>query len=140
MRRGRKYIYIALGGAAGAVLRYLVKLIPMTGQSGFPLNTLLTNIVGCFVLMLFVTLTLQVARLSAEARLGVTVGLLGGFTTFSTFCKEAAALFLSGSWAAGAAYFAATPLLGIAAGYLGIALANKIIKRISMGQDSGVQP
>ncbi len=131
----RKYIYIALGGAGGAVLRYLVKLIQITDQ--FPVNTLITNIIGCFVLTLFVTLSLQMVRISSDARLGATVGLLGGFTTFSTFCKETASLFLSGSAALGAVYFIATPLLGIAAGYLGMALANKIIKRISLGK-SGV--
>ncbi len=128
----RKYIYIALGGAGGAVLRYLIKLIQITDR--FPVNTLVTNVIGCFVLTLFVTLSLQMVRISADARLGVTVGLLGGFTTFSTFCKETATLFLSGSGALGAVYFVATPLLGIAAGYLGMALANKLIKRISLGK------
>lgn len=133
----RKYLYIALGGAAGAVLRYLVKLIPIADPAVFPANTLITNIAGCFVLTLFAVLSLQIMKVSAEARLGITVGLLGGFTTFSTFCMETAALLMSGSAAAGAIYFVTTPLLGIAAGYLGMAAAGKLIKRISLGKENG---
>lgn len=121
----RKYSYIMIGGALGAMLRVAVKNIGFgQQQGGFPLNTLIINITGSFVLALFMTLTLEIFEFDADIRLGVSTGFLGGYTTFSTFCRESVLLVVSGQYAAAAAYLAASTFLGLGAAYLGVIAAR----------------
>ena len=129
----RKYVFISIGGGLGAMLRYLIKIIPFVGASGsIPAATLITNITGCFVLALILTVALQILHFDADIRLGIATGFLGGFTTFSTLCKETVSLLSDGYWLTGSAYLLLTLILGIGAGYLGIAAGNKIVKNRSV--------
>ena len=83
-------IIVGTGGFLGAVARYLIGLIPINPQNGFPIKTLLINIIGAFVIGLVVAFGAK------------KVGICGGFTTFSSFALETNQLMERGSgwWAA----------------------------------------
>ena len=107
---------IAAGGALGSVARYLVG-IGATKAFGltFPWGTLIINIVGSFLIGAFVELFALKWDLPQEARVFLTVGICGGFTTFSTFSLDAYVLMERGAVAAAAAYIVASVVLSIAA-------------------------
>ena len=77
---------VAAGGAIGSVLRYLISRTAFL--SAFPWSTLLVNLVGSFVLGLFLAVAGTRVTISQESRAFVSIGLLGGFTTFSTFSQQ----------------------------------------------------
>lgn len=82
-------LLVAAGGATGSVLRYGVYVIQARWLSlGFPYATLIVNVIGSFVMGLCSTWLLQRSYFSHEMRLIIMVGLLGGFTTFSTFSLD----------------------------------------------------
>ena len=113
----RNALAVALGGALGALARYGVA--NAIGTRAFPWATLTINVVGSFALGL--VLAGAVGRWPAAVSFAVTVGLLGAFTTFSTFSFEATELLREGRAAAAGAYVAASVVLGLlasAAGYL----------------------
>jgi CrcB protein len=116
-------LYIAIGGAAGALARYgLGGWIQGRAGFGFPWGTLVVNVLGC-LLIGFALRYLEAVRLTPEVRAFVGVGLLGAFTTFSTFGYETVALLEEGAWTRAAAYTLGSVILGIAAVYLGTALS-----------------
>ena len=85
---------IALFGALGAAARYVISLaVP---SDAFPMATLIVNIAGCFVLQLIFTWVRERSGLPEHIVTGMSTGLIGAFTTFSTFSCDNAALFLSG--------------------------------------------
>lgn len=115
-------LYIALGGAAGALGRYVLGGWIQTVAGGtFPWGTLLVNAVGSFALGCAVA-SWEVLAVSAEVRQAVAIGLLGGFTTFSTFSYETVALLQDGDWSRAVAYAAASVGLALAAVFAGLAL------------------
>ena len=84
-----KVLLIALGGAAGSVLRYLLHgWLQRAAGIRFPLGTLAVNVLGCLLIGCLAALFLAHSQIREEYRLGLTVGVLGGFTTFSTFSLE----------------------------------------------------
>lgn len=91
-----RYLLVALGGALGSLLRYGLGawVQALTGPS-FPYSTLLINALGSFLIGVVIRLSLEGA-LSGEGRLFLAVGVLGGFTTFSTFSYETLALIQDG--------------------------------------------
>lgn len=124
----RKYIYISIGGAAGAVLRQLAGGLTLFGYEGdFPLNTLLVNVTGSFILALFLTLAFEVMRIDPDLRIGISTGFLGAFTTFSTFCKESVQLMESGEIYLSLVYISISALLGISSAFGGILLARRVV-------------
>lgn len=82
-------LVVAVGGAIGACTRYLVSGWA-AGRFGaeFPMGTLIVNVVGCFIIGVFLTLTTERLIVSPYWRLVVAVGFLGGLTTFSSFGYE----------------------------------------------------
>jgi len=88
---------------------------------------LLVNVLGCFLLELVLLSTTLALRLSAEWRLALSTGFLGGFTTYSTFNAESSALFRSGAWRLAVFYAAVTVLGGLVAGLLGAYLARNLL-------------
>ncbi|MDN2567450.1 fluoride efflux transporter CrcB [Aquibium sp. A9E412] len=113
-------LIVAAGGAAGAALRHLAGLaaLRLLGP-GFPWGTLAVNVLGSFAMGLFVEWLSRRSGTSAELRLFVATGLLGGFTTFSAFSLEVAVLWERGALALAAGYVAisvAAALAGLAAG------------------------
>ncbi|OQY20201.1 MAG: hypothetical protein B6I36_01665 [Desulfobacteraceae bacterium 4572_35.1] len=89
-----KILLVGIGGFVGATLRYLVGgFVQNLSQSiSFPYGTLTVNIVGCFFLGLLSHMAELNMGVSAEVRLFVMIGLLGSFTTYSTFCNETVGL------------------------------------------------
>lgn len=85
-------IYVGLGGFLGAVCRYLVGLIPLEPESGFPIKTLLINVVGAFAIGVITALAAKYHASDSGWVLFLKTGVCGGFTTFSTFAYEAADL------------------------------------------------
>jgi CrcB protein len=125
----KKYVLIASGGALGAVARIAVEHADVWNNGGtFPINTLLVNVSGSFVLALVLALSLEILQLDPAVRIGLSTGFLGAFTTFSTFCKESMALIDKGEYAAAAAYLFLSPALGLAAAFLGIVVAREVVK------------
>lgn len=108
---------IALGGAAGSVLRYL-----MVSAIGAPLGTSVVNVAGCFAIgILFVVLG---SRESWQVLL--MTGLLGGFTTFSAFSLDTLKLVEAGQHVQAAAYVLGSVALSLIAVALGVALARSL--------------
>jgi CrcB protein len=91
-------VYIALFGALGCLSRYWLSSWTnlLTGK-GLPFGTLLVNVLGSFLLGLLLEGSLRTSALSVELRMGIAVGFLGGFTTFSTFSYETLRLVENGS-------------------------------------------
>lgn len=110
------FFLVAVGGAAGSVLRYLVSLLFM--GMGWPWGTLLVNILGSFTMGMFAGI-----GLSPQQRLLWMTGVLGGFTTFSAFSLETATLWERAHWE-GVAYVALSLTLGLTAFATGMWLAR----------------
>jgi fluoride exporter len=98
------YLYIALGGAAGSLLRYsLGGAVQRSSASGFPIGTLFVNVSGCFIIGVLVRHFMNM-QLSPELRALLIVGFCGGFTTFSTFSAETLGLIEGGEYARATSY------------------------------------
>ena len=111
---------VAIGGAVGALARHGVStaVVEAFGPR-FPLGTLIVNVAGSFAMgWLFALLTGRM-DISPELRLLVTTGLLGAFTTFSTFSMETLVLLQAGRWVAGAANVLLSVALCLGAAWLG---------------------
>lgn len=119
---------VAAGGAVGAVARHLVisNVGAWTGH-GFPWGTVAVNVAGSFILGVLVQVMAQVWTPSPELRGFLVVGILGAFTTFSTFSLDTALLYERGSLAPVFAYVAGSVLLSIAALFLGLRLVRIVI-------------
>ncbi len=116
-------LLIAVGGAAGALLRYGVSEWVAAPRGGFPLATLLANISGAFLLGVASILLVRL-EVSAAVRLGLTVGVLGAYTTFSTFSVETLDLVSDGEWRTAALYVVASVAGALAAAWAGQSLAR----------------
>lgn len=114
---------VAVGGGAGSVARYLVATMfnrpAVEGSSGFPWGTLGVNVLGS--LLIGVVMGLMATRWAArdELRLALAVGVLGGFTTLSSFSWETLVMLQAQQFARAAAYVGATIVLGIGAAWVG---------------------
>lgn len=119
-------LQVALGGALGAVLRYLtgIGMIRVLGHGAFPLPILTVNVVGSFLMGVFVVVAAHrgLTHLSPL----VMTGLLGGFTTFSAFSLEAVTLYERGDLGQAAAYVALSVGLSIAGLMAGLWLARGV--------------
>jgi CrcB protein len=120
-------LQVAIRGALGAVLRYLtgVGMLRLLGVTQFPLAVLSVNIVGSFLMGVFVV---------AAAHKGLTylsplvmTGLLGGFTTFSAFSLETVTLYERGEIGLAALYVTASVALSVGALFAGLALARGVV-------------
>ena len=110
-------LLIATGGAIGSVLRYLVgRAVQGASASGFPIGTLVVNVVGCFLIGAFVRFLLNM-QTSAELRAFLVIGFCGGFTTFSTFSYETVGLIEGGEYARAATYVVARVVICILASF-----------------------
>ncbi|MBT0955787.1 fluoride efflux transporter CrcB [Alphaproteobacteria bacterium KMM 3653] len=118
-------LQVALGGAIGAACRFLVGVgVFRLAGPGFPLAVLSVNIVGSFLMGLFVVYAGQ--RGAAHLNPFVMTGLLGGFTTFSAFSLETVTLFERGDYGQAAIYVLASVALSIGGLALGLYLARGI--------------
>ena len=119
-------LQVALGGAVGAVLRYLtgIGVLRLFGATPMPLGVLAVNVLGSLLAGLFVAFAAQrgVMHLSPL----IVTGVLGGFTTFSAFSLEAVALYERGALGLATIYVLANVILSLAALMLGLALGRSL--------------
>lgn len=116
-------LYVALGGALGSVLRYLLGL----GLNGaFPYGTLAVNIIGCFVMGLLAGYGGLVGETPAFARYFLMVGVLGGFTTFSAFSLDVLLMVERGQPLLATGYIGLSVLLSLFAVFAGVWLVKAL--------------
>ena len=115
----RNIIAVGAGSFIGGIARYLVSLAMKGISKGFPWATLLVNLLGCLTIGLLWGFLSRNASESTSWGLFLTVGLCGGFTTFSTFSKEALTMLQTGQICGFASYIAISILAGIALVALG---------------------
>ncbi|WP_038203408.1 fluoride efflux transporter CrcB [Xenophilus azovorans] len=120
-----EFLIVFLGGGLGSAMRHGVNVLAARHvASSFPFGTLAINVLGSFVMGLVVELLALRMGLPQNLRLFLTTGILGGFTTFSTFSLEAALLHERGQTALAGGYVAASVVLGVGALFLGMALVR----------------
>jgi CrcB protein len=123
------YLYVAVGGALGSMARFwLANTMAVLTGTEFPYGTLLINVIGSFVISFFGMLTGTSQRFAVpyEARIFVTVGLCGGFTTFSSFSLQTMELLRTGQPGRAGIYIAASVILCLSACALGFASASAL--------------
>ena len=121
------YVAVALGGVLGCCARYGVSQAVQTfyGKS-FPLATLIINVSGCLAMGFLFYLTLERVSVSPSMRVAILTGVLGGFTTFSTFAMEALLLAEDGEMGYAVSYILLSVFLGLGAAWLGAWCARSI--------------
>jgi fluoride exporter len=120
-----RFLLVCLGGAVGTGARYLFGGWAQRAWGvGFPYGTLIINAVGSFLLVIIMYFSLERGVLSADARVVLGTGVMGGFTTYSTFNYETFRFIQQGSFAVAGLYLAATVASCLAAGALGLVLAR----------------
>ena len=114
-------LYVALGGALGAVGRYLVAMqaIRMFGPQ-LPVGTIVVNVVGSFALGLLVELLALRVNITPEVRAFLVLGVLGGFTTFSAFSLDMSLMIERSQYAEAAAYAIGSVVLCVVALFAGL--------------------
>jgi fluoride exporter len=124
----QSFLLVGAGGALGAMARYgATLLVGRWWSAGFPLATLLINIVGSTLMGILVgLLSRYTPAWSAEARLFAAVGVLGGFTTFSAFSLDAVTLMERGELLPAALYILFSVALCLAGLYLGLLLTRGV--------------
>jgi len=111
---------VALGGALGASARYGVdRLIERSSNAVYPWSTFTINVSGCFLIGLISAALVDRHHLPAWLRIGIVMGVIGGYTTFSTYAQEALDLVDARDVTEAVAYIGGSVLLGITAVYLG---------------------
>ena len=120
--------YVAVGGAAGSVLRFLLSgLIQRAAPVGFPSGTLIVNITGSLLLGLLMSYMLGSGVGSPPVRALLITGFCGGYTTFSTFSYETITLLEDGDWRRAALYASLSLVCSLVAVWLGIAAGRQVI-------------
>jgi CrcB protein len=122
-----RIFWICLAGAVGTGARYLVALWAAQGLgSAFPFGTLIVNLVGCFAIAAVMHAALTLSW-SPTLRSAITIGFIGGLTTYSSFNYETSRLLEEGAVAAAALNAAVTIVGAFAAGWLGLLCAKQLI-------------
>ena len=120
-------VLIALGGALGAVSRFLLgNAVSKAIGSALPYGTFVVNVIGCFAMGLLMTIIVDREMIPAAWRLFLCVGFLGGFTTFSSFGYEALMLLTEGRMLAALAYAGGSVVLGLVAAAAGVLCARAV--------------
>lgn len=117
-----QYVYIFIGGALGALLRYLISFLNTDG--GFPIGTLIANLTGAFVMGLLTALTIAFFSNHPTLKKAITTGFLGALTTFSTFQLELIHMFDHQQFITLLLYAITSYVFGILLCYVGIKLGG----------------
>ncbi len=123
-----RWFWIGLGGAAGTLARYgLSTWCQQRFGAGFPYGTLAVNVIGSFLLGVIMQVAATTELLSPTLRLGLGAGVMGGFTTYSSFNYETLKLFEGRAWMTGVVNVVVTVVGCLLAGVLGMAFARRLI-------------
>lgn len=120
------WILVAIGGSLGALARYALASTVSNPDHTFPLPTFLANVIGSFVMGVCFILIVEKSLFPQEWRYFLMVGLLGAFTTFSTFSIETLSLLKYHSWQVAGTYMLSSVVGGVAAVFCGAVLAEKL--------------
>jgi fluoride exporter len=122
------WLLVALGGAIGASFRYGVGLLCTKQTSLFPWTTWSVNLFGCFLAGIFFAFSQKYIVLQNEARLFLMVGILGGFTTFSSFGLETFTLLKQGEIGIALSYVLSSLVLGVILLAIGFYIFNMLLQ------------
>ena len=121
----RRLALVILGGGFGSGARYLVGgWVAQALGSAFPYGTIGINALGSFLISVVMYLSLTAGAITPDLRLLLATGIMGGFTTYSTFNYETLAFFQQGAWLLGALNILATVFVCLAAGAIGLMLSR----------------
>lgn len=121
-----KWLLIGVGGAVGSLLRHATQMaVQRIAGGAFPAGTLAVNIVGCLAIGLVAGSIAAQSGFREDYRLGLMVGLIGGFTTFSAFGLETLNLAEGGQFRLAAANVVVSCACGLAAVWLGVRLGQR---------------
>ncbi len=122
------WLYVAVGSALGGVSRYAIGgAVQQRFGLAFPAGTLLVNITGSLLLGFIMRLALGSSQISPETRILLTTGFCGGYTTFSTFTYDTAAMIEGGQYRRAALYITLSVVLSLVATFAGFALAQSAL-------------
>jgi len=125
-----KFLYLALGGSIGAILRYLFTMFSIRFfPHGIFTGTMIVNVIGSFLIG-FAFVLLGREQISPNLKILLFVGIFGSFTTFSTFMFETWDLYKEGTFKMAAIYLSLSSVLGLLAVYSGFLIAELIEKQI----------
>ncbi|HET9793605.1 MAG TPA: fluoride efflux transporter CrcB [Thermoanaerobaculia bacterium] len=125
-----RFLWVCVGGAAGTGARYwLSGWAQRHAGFGFPVGTLAVNVIGSFLLGAIMEVGITGGMLPPTLRIALATGVMGGFTTYSTFNYETIEYLREGAWALGLANVGATVLVCLAAGAAGLAGGRLLIGR-----------
>lgn len=120
--------YVAIGSAAGGVIRYLLGgAIQRALAASFPMGTLVINVTGSALLGFIFRYALETPAVTPEIRALLGVGFCGGYTTFSTFSYETLALLEDGDWRRAGLYVGVSLIGSVLAAFLGFMAARELI-------------
>lgn len=120
--------WIALGGALGSVLRYLLGgTVQKFSANGFPIGTMAVNVIGCLIVGVLIQKMLG-SQAHPAARAFLVVGFCGGFTTFSTFSSETVGLMLGGEIGRATIYVVLSVTLCLLATWAGMSAARVLLR------------
>jgi CrcB protein len=123
-----RYLLVALGGALGSMARYWVAgVAPRLLGEAFPYGTLVVNVLGSFLISVVMGVALSSTLVPVNLRVFLTTGVIGGFTTYSTFNYETLALLQERLWWTGSLNVLATLLGCVIAGLLGLLVARLLV-------------
>ncbi|MEV7325116.1 fluoride efflux transporter CrcB [Streptomyces sp. NPDC093970] len=129
-RHARVLAVVAVGGAAGACARYAAALLWPTGSAAFPWTTLCVNALGCLIIGVFMVMVTELWSAHPLLRPFFGTGVLGGFTTFSTYCADIERLVREGMAGAALAYLALTVAAAMAAVTIGARVGRRAVRRV----------
>jgi len=121
-----RVLMVGLGGFLGAILRYWLSGFAQSPRTSFPIGTLVVNVVGCFLVGVLAQLVDTRGYLQPDTRALVFVGILGGFTTMSTFANETVAAAKGGALFMATANVTATFVLCLSAAWAGRQVAHLV--------------
>ena len=120
----KNILFLAAGGAAGTILRYLGQKYISVGTSSFPYPTFLINVLGCFLIGILYSIWVKNQSANEDMRMLLMTGFCGGFTTFSAFSLEGMRLIQQEKILIFFVYFAASVIIGLLATFAGAWLAR----------------
>jgi fluoride exporter len=126
MSRAPVLAAISAGGVLGSLARYGAGLLGPPSPPGWPWTTLLVNASGCLLIGVLMAVLLDLTAPHRLLRPFLGIGVLGGYTTFSTYAVDVQRLLMSGRAGVALAYFVVTPVLALLSVWLGTALTRSV--------------